>query len=185
MALHDTSPLLLPHPHFCQISPNFSAKRFSNFHLFFQFRPASPPVPPIIEQGPSDPGETDPVPAKVKFSDSGSKGTVNGQNSVERDFEVSSGFSGGAGATVNWMKLSHLREAPPRHGGNVCMRGKTSHPSYLQFTPDGGNPGNSPVVHARKTHKSTMSTNCPPGHALACMESNRAKVLLLQQKHKI
>ena len=44
--------------------------------------PASPPVPPIIEQGPSDPGETDPVPAKVKFSDSGSKGTVNGQNSV-------------------------------------------------------------------------------------------------------
>ena len=64
------------------------------------------------------------------------------------------------------------------------MRGKTSHPSYLQFTPDRGNPGNSPVVHACKTHKSTMSTNCPPGHALACMESNRAKVLLLQQKHK-
>ena len=64
------------------------------------------------------------------------------------------------------------------------MRGKTSHPSYLQFTPDRGNPGNSPVVHARKTHKSTMSTNCPPGHALACMESNRAKALLLQQKHK-
>ena len=97
MALHDTSPLLLLHPHFCQISPNFSAKRFSNFHLFFQFRPrqSAGSPPPIIEQGPSDPGETDPVPAKVKFSDSGSKGTVNGQNSVERDFEVSSGFSGG------------------------------------------------------------------------------------------
>ena len=82
------------------------------------------------------------------------------------------------------MKLSHLREAPPRHGGNVCMRGKTSHPSYLQFTPDRGNPGNSPVVHACKTHKSTMSTNCPPGHALACMESNRAKTLHLASSAK-
>ena len=82
------------------------------------------------------------------------------------------------------MKLSHLREAPPRHGGNVCMRGKTSHPSYLQFTPDRGNPGNSPVVHARKTHKSTMSTNCPPGHALACMESNRAKAFGLASSAK-
>ena len=82
------------------------------------------------------------------------------------------------------MKLSHLREAPPRHGGNVCMRGKTSHPSYLQFTPDRGNPGNSPVVHACKTHKSTMSTNCPPGHALACMESNRAKAFGLASSAK-
>ena len=97
---------------------------------------------------------------------------------------MSSGFSEGAGATVNWMKLSHLREAPPRHGGNVCMRGKTSHPSYLQFTPDRGNPGNSPVVHACKTHKSTMSTNCPPGHALACMESNRAKAFGLASSAK-
>ena len=87
------------------------------------------------------------------------------------------------------MKLSHLREAPPRHGGNVCMRGKTSHPSYLQFTPDRGNPGNSPVVHACKTHKPT-SPPCPPivhrdtlWPAWKAIEP-KPLVLLLQQKHK-
>ena len=92
---------------------------------------------------------------------------------IERDFEVSSGFSGPGRATVNWMKLSHLGEAPPMPGGNVCMRGRrrlpTPPPSYLQFTPDKACPGNSPVVHARKTHM------CPPGPARHSQESNRAK----------
>ena len=61
----------------CSLTPTFARflpisvqKDFLISTSFSNSGPASPPVPPIIEQGPSDPGETDPVPAKVKFSDS-------------------------------------------------------------------------------------------------------------------
>ena len=52
----------------------------------------------------------------------------------------------------------------------------TPPPSYLQFTPDKACPGNSPVVHARKTHM------CPPGPASRSPDHRTGKQSSQKQK---